>query len=160
MQDYDRAARSGAVTFIKCALSFSGADFRRKSSGDRCGEVAAVLWASALTVGLFRARTARLARGNGAGQSIQGLWGGRELPARLCAARPWLQQAVLAALALYTVWILVAVWRCAARAPPGWRFLARLSTIVWAGNALMVLGFLELDLIARLLTANGMAPAP
>lgn len=69
----------------------------------------------------------------------------------LRASRPWLQQGLLVALALYTAWILVAVWRCAARARPHWRFFARLSTVVWAGNAALVLGFLELDLTARLL---------
>lgn len=65
--------------------------------------------------------------------------------------RPWTQQALLIALALYTTWILVAVWRCAERTEPHWRLFARLSTIVWAGNTMMVLGFLELDLLARLL---------
>jgi hypothetical protein len=63
----------------------------------------------------------------------------------------WLQQGLLAVLLLYTIWILISVWRCAQHAHPRWRFFARLSTIVWAGNALMVLGFLELDLLARLL---------
>jgi hypothetical protein len=64
--------------------------------------------------------------------------------------RPWWQQSLLLALALYTVWILIAVWRCAAHAAPHWRFFARLSTFVWAGNAILVLGFLELDLLVRL----------
>lgn len=64
--------------------------------------------------------------------------------------RPWLEQGPLAALALYTVWILVAVWRCP-KSSLQWRFFARLSTIVWAANAMLVLGFLELELIARLL---------
>lgn len=69
--------------------------------------------------------------------------------------RPWLQQGALIALALYTFWILVAVWRCAANASAHWRFLARLSTIVWACNAILLLGFLELELIARLLAREG-----
>ncbi|MBN8606711.1 MAG: hypothetical protein J0L81_07320 [Caulobacterales bacterium] len=63
----------------------------------------------------------------------------------------WIEQALLVAFALYTAWILIAVWRCAEHARPQWRLFARLSTVVWAGNALMVLGFLELDLLARLL---------
>ncbi|MFO1016742.1 MAG: hypothetical protein U1E03_04035 [Hyphomonadaceae bacterium] len=63
----------------------------------------------------------------------------------------WMEQTLLVALALYTAWILTSVWRCAERARPHWRLFARLSTVVWAGNALMVLGFLQLDLVARLL---------
>lgn len=63
----------------------------------------------------------------------------------------WLQQGVLAALALYTIWILVAVWRCAAGAPPQWRFLARLSTVAWACNATLVLSFLQVELLLRVL---------
>lgn len=63
----------------------------------------------------------------------------------------WMQQGLLFALVLYTIWILISVWRCAQHAAVRWRFFARLSTIVWAGNALMVLGFLELDLLARML---------
>ena|SRR5512134_2233767 len=67
--------------------------------------------------------------------------------------RLWTQQALMLALLLYTIWILISVWRCAERAQPHWRLFARLSTIVWAGNTLMVLGFLELELLARLLAA-------
>lgn len=64
-------------------------------------------------------------------------------------ARRWgLQQGLLMGLAAYTVWILVAVWRCAELAPPGWRFLARGLTIAWAFNMALVATFLELDLIA------------
>ena len=62
-----------------------------------------------------------------------------------------MEQTLLVALALYTAWILISVWRCAERARPHWRLFARLSTVAWAGNALMVLGFLQLDLLARLL---------
>lgn len=62
-----------------------------------------------------------------------------------------MEQTLLVALALYTAWILISVWRCAERARQHWRLFARLSTVVWAGNALMVLGFLQLDLLARLL---------
>lgn len=65
--------------------------------------------------------------------------------------RPWLQQAILAALALYTGWILIAVWRCAAKEKAHWRFFARLSTVVWACNTILVLGFLQLELILRVL---------
>lgn len=60
-----------------------------------------------------------------------------------------LQQALTLALAGYTVWILSAVWRCAARSAAHWRFLARLATLAWACNAVLVLGFLQLDLAFR-----------
>lgn len=69
----------------------------------------------------------------------------------LSAGKLWMEQSLLVGFGLYTAWILTAVWRCAERAQPHWRLFARLSTVVWAGNALMVLGFLELDLLARLL---------
>lgn len=62
----------------------------------------------------------------------------------------WMEQALLVALMFYTAWVLTAVWRCAERAKSHWRFFARLSTVVWAGNAVMVLGFLELDLLPQL----------
>ncbi len=58
-----------------------------------------------------------------------------------------LQQLSLVAIAAYTVWILVAVWRCAGRADPNWGTLARWLTVAWAANAAMVLLFLELDLV-------------
>jgi len=38
----------------------------------------------------------------------------------LDAGRRDIQQGLLPVFALYTGWILVAVWRCAATAPPGW----------------------------------------
>ncbi len=60
-----------------------------------------------------------------------------------------LQQALLLALAGYTIWILIAVWRCAAKSVAHWRFLARLATLAWACNATLVLGFLQLDLAFR-----------
>lgn len=65
------------------------------------------------------------------------------------AGRPGLQQGLLIVLAAYTVWILVAVWRCAESAPPPWRALARSLTVAWALNTILVTGFLQLDLIAR-----------
>lgn len=74
------------------------------------------------------------------------------LHARLIVtAGPALQQLSLCGLALYTLWILVAVWRTAGRAHPFWGSLARGLTIAWALNAGFVLLFLELDLIAGLL---------
>lgn len=72
------------------------------------------------------------------------------LGAALATQALLLVQVMLIVLAAYTVWILVAVWRCAGRTPQPWSFLARLSTIAWAGNATLVLGFLQIELLARL----------
>lgn len=65
------------------------------------------------------------------------------------AGRLGLQQALLLLLALYTGWVLVAVWRCAARAAPFWRVLARNLTITWAVNVALLAGFLQIDLLLR-----------
>ncbi len=56
------------------------------------------------------------------------------------------QQALLIALAGHTVWILVAIWRCAANSP--WGSLARGLTVAWAANTVLLLLFLQVDLIA------------
>lgn len=60
-----------------------------------------------------------------------------------------LQQALTLAFAGYKVWILSAVWRCAAKSAAHLRFLARLTTLAWPCNAVLVLGFLQLDLAFR-----------
>lgn len=59
------------------------------------------------------------------------------------------QQIMLVCFAMYTVWILVSVWRCAEYAHPFWGPLARWLTIAWAGNAILTIVFLQLDLAAR-----------
>jgi ABC-type sugar transport system permease subunit len=57
-------------------------------------------------------------------------------------------QLVLLLLAAYTVWIVVAVWRCAFNVEnPLYGHMARALTVAWAINALMVLGFLELQFL-------------
>jgi hypothetical protein len=61
------------------------------------------------------------------------------------------QQVLLIVFAAYTAWILVAVWRCAARADPFWGVPARWLTVAWAGNTALVLLFLQLDLLIRLM---------
>lgn len=61
------------------------------------------------------------------------------------------QQVLLIFFAGYTVWILVSVWRCAEASEPHWRLLARWLTVAWAGNAVMVVSFLQLDLVASYL---------
>ncbi|MGD8710331.1 MAG: hypothetical protein PVF40_08085 [Ectothiorhodospiraceae bacterium] len=48
---------------------------------------------------------------------------------------------------LYTAWILVSVWRCADNvANPRWTQVARLLTVFWALNVLLVGAFLGVDL--------------
>lgn len=62
-----------------------------------------------------------------------------------------LQQALILVTALYSLWILVAIWRCAAGASLFWGTLARWLTVAWALNSGLVLAFLQLGLLARLL---------
>jgi hypothetical protein len=57
------------------------------------------------------------------------------------------QQVLILASAAYTVWILVAIWRCAVNASPFWGTLARLLTVAWGLNTGFVLLFLQLDLL-------------
>jgi hypothetical protein len=65
------------------------------------------------------------------------------------AGRIAVQQGLLLLLALYTAWVLVAVWRCAEHAPPFWRMLARNLTVAWAVNVALIAGFLQIDLLLR-----------
>jgi hypothetical protein len=62
-----------------------------------------------------------------------------------------IQQALLIFLAGYTAWILVAIWRCADNSFMGWGALARGLTIAWAANTILVLTFLQADLLATYL---------
>lgn len=59
-----------------------------------------------------------------------------------------MQQALLILFAAYTVWILVSVWRCAEGSNPYWRLVARCLTVAWAVNTIMVVIFLQLDLLS------------
>jgi hypothetical protein len=52
----------------------------------------------------------------------------------------------------YTVWILVAVWRCAENSDPLWRTLARSLTVAWAGNTALVVLFLQLEILLEYLS--------
>ena len=55
-------------------------------------------------------------------------------------------QLVLIVLAAYTVWIVVSVWRCAFNVRREmYGHLARALTAAWTLNAVMVLGFLQLE---------------
>lgn len=60
------------------------------------------------------------------------------------------QQSVLLLLALHTVWILGAIWRSAYRADSNyWHASARALTLAWAMNAILLLGFFEVELLAK-----------
>lgn len=59
------------------------------------------------------------------------------------------QQVMLTLFQLYSIWVLIAIWRCAANVRPPWDVIVRLLTIAWAANTLLVAGFLQLDLIFR-----------
>lgn len=53
----------------------------------------------------------------------------------------------------YTVWILVSVWRCAENATQEhWGLIARMLTVAWALNVILVGAFLGLDLLGGTLT--------
>jgi len=59
------------------------------------------------------------------------------------------QQALIVISMAYTVWILVAIWRCAQNTGPFWGTLARWLTVAWGLNAAFVLLFLQLELVLR-----------
>ncbi len=59
------------------------------------------------------------------------------------------QQVLILSSAVYTFWILVAIWRCAPNASPFWGTLARWSTITWGLNTAFVLFFLQIELVLR-----------
>jgi hypothetical protein len=57
-------------------------------------------------------------------------------------------QIVLLLLAAYTGWIVVSVWRCAFNVEKlMYGHMAKALTVAWAINALLVLGFLELQFL-------------
>ena len=59
-----------------------------------------------------------------------------------------LRQVLLPCFAAYTAWILVSVWRCADNTDEKlWSTLARFLTLAWAGNTILVLTFLQLNLL-------------
>jgi len=61
-----------------------------------------------------------------------------------------LQQILLLCFAGYTVWILISAWRCAKNTKEDfWGLLARLLIVAWAANTIMILIFLQLDLVIK-----------
>ncbi len=70
----------------------------------------------------------------------------------LATANKALQQVMLPILAVYTLWIVVSVWRCAPNAERELhQLLARYLTVAWAINSVLVLVALELGLLPALL---------
>ena len=70
----------------------------------------------------------------------------------MVSGRTALRQLLLLVLAGYTGWIVVSVWPCADNIrEPLWGTLARFLTSAWAANALLVVTFLELDLLGTLI---------
>jgi hypothetical protein len=59
-----------------------------------------------------------------------------------------LRQVLLPCFAAYTAWILVSVWRCASNTEEKlWATLARFLTVAWAANTILVLTFVQLNLL-------------
>jgi hypothetical protein len=78
---------------------------------------------------------------------LAGLYGGA-----LYARRAGLQQVLLLCFAAYSLWVLVSIWNCVENTRHAhWSALARQLTVIWAGNALMLIMFLEIDVLGRLL---------
>jgi hypothetical protein len=61
-----------------------------------------------------------------------------------------LRQVLLLCFAPYTAWILVSVWRCAHNTTEQfWGMVARFLTVAWACNAVLVIIFVQLNLITN-----------
>ncbi|MCB1461290.1 MAG: hypothetical protein KDJ90_02410 [Nitratireductor sp.] len=60
-----------------------------------------------------------------------------------------LREVTILVFAAYTVWVLVAIWRCTINANRFWGSIARWLVVAWAGNIAMLLPFLQLDLLLR-----------
>lgn len=69
------------------------------------------------------------------------------------------EQALLILFGLYSIWILVSIWRCSLAADPFWSLLARLLTVAWAANVALVMLFRELELLLQFAAMLGMMPA-
>jgi len=68
----------------------------------------------------------------------------------LYLGRTGLQETLLLCIAGYTFWVLVALWRSSKLVlDTMWGALARQLTVAWAINVVLVLGFLQLDLVSR-----------
>jgi len=66
-----------------------------------------------------------------------------------------LRQILLPCFAVYTAWILIAVWRCAHNTREQfWSIVARFLTVAWACNAILILVFLQFNLIQNYYLAH------
>ena len=66
------------------------------------------------------------------------------------ADRAALRQVLLLCFALYTAWILISVWRCANNTEERvWGLFARFLTVAWACNTIMIVVFLQFNLIIK-----------
>lgn len=69
----------------------------------------------------------------------------------LDSGRRGMQQALLALIAAYSVWVIVSVWRCARWAAQPWREIARSLTVAWATNVALLALFLQVQLLMAFL---------
>ena len=61
-----------------------------------------------------------------------------------------LRQVLLLCFAPYTTWILISVWRCANNTEERiWGLFARFLTVAWACNTILILVFLQFNLIIK-----------
>jgi hypothetical protein len=58
-----------------------------------------------------------------------------------------LRQILLMFIVAYMVWLLVSIWRSSSAFDNIWSTFARLLVVAWTANTIMVVTFLELDLI-------------
>ena len=57
------------------------------------------------------------------------------------------QEGLILLFVAYTAWVLISVWRCAETARAPWGMIAQLLTVAWAGNTILVAGFLQLRIV-------------
>lgn len=63
-----------------------------------------------------------------------------------------LRQELLLGFVPYTLWILISVWRCANNAEhESWGMMARLLTVAWACNTMLIVVFLQFNLFSQYL---------
>ncbi len=72
----------------------------------------------------------------------------------LAAGQRMATEFLLLASAVYTAWLLISIWRCAGRSASAWGDMARFLAIAWGVNVLLVLGFLQLDILIASLGAS------
>lgn len=61
-----------------------------------------------------------------------------------------LRQILVLCFAPYTAWILVSIWRCSTNAREQfWGMLARFLTVAWACNTILIIVFVEMNLITH-----------